>query len=64
MSLNLGLHLQKADLCFVAAPWKEFATLGKNDFISLMKTPVIFDAWSLFNFEFEKDIDYRQIGKH
>lgn len=56
--------LKGADLCFIASPWKEFGKLTKNDFIEHMKNPVIFDAWSLLNFESEKDIDYRQIGKH
>ncbi len=56
--------IQGTDLCFVASPWKEFKTLTKEDFKSAMKTPVIFDAWSLYDFESEKDIDYRQIGKY
>jgi UDPglucose 6-dehydrogenase len=56
--------LQGTDACFIAAPWKEFTKISKSDFITLMKTPVVFDAWSLLNFEKEKDIVYRQIGKH
>ena len=56
--------IKGADLCFVASPWKEFGKITKTDFKELMKSPVIFDAWSLFDFATEKDIDYRQIGKH
>lgn len=56
--------IKGSDLCFIAAPWKEFKNLSKKDFTELMKNPVIFDAWSLYDFDSEKDIDYRQIGKH
>jgi UDPglucose 6-dehydrogenase len=55
--------IKGADLCFIASPWKEFRDLTKSDFTGLMKNPVIFDAWSLFDFA-GKEIDYRQIGKH
>ncbi|HWY12029.1 MAG TPA: nucleotide sugar dehydrogenase [Bacteroidia bacterium] len=61
---NSKACLKDADLCFIAAPWKEFKELSKNDFVEQMKTPVIFDAWNLVNFESEKNIDYIQIGKH
>jgi UDPglucose 6-dehydrogenase len=56
--------IKDSDLCFIAAPWKEFKELTKNDFVEQMKTPVIFDGWNMLNFESEKNIDYRQIGKH
>lgn len=55
--------LSDADLCFIASPWKEFASLTKEDF-KRMKQPVILDAWNLLDFSLEKDIDYRQIGKY
>ena len=56
--------IKGADLCFIASPWKEFGELTKGDFKSLMKSPVVFDAWSMFDFASEKEIDYRQIGKY
>lgn len=56
--------IKDSELCFIASPWKEFKNLTKTDFTSLMKNPVIFDAWSLFDFATEKEIDYRQIGKY
>lgn len=56
--------IKGSDLCFVASPWKEFKNISKSDFISNMNSPVIFDAWNLFDFASEKEIDYRQIGKY
>jgi UDPglucose 6-dehydrogenase len=56
--------IKGADLCFIASPWKEFTKLKENDFITLMKNPVIFDAWSMFSFGPGNKVDYRQIGKH
>lgn len=56
--------LKDAELCFIASPWKEFSKLSVDDFKNNMKKPVIFDAWNLFEFGNEKELDYRQIGKH
>lgn len=55
--------IKGADLCFIASPWKEFATITKAEFKTLMATPLIFDAWNLLDLASEKDIEYQQIGK-
>ncbi len=55
--------LRGTKVCFVATPWAEFKKLTREDFLTTMEKPVIFDAWNLYAFENDDRIDYRQIGK-
>jgi UDPglucose 6-dehydrogenase len=56
--------LNDADLCFIAAPWKEFGKLKGKDFKSTMKHPIVFDAWNLIPQSEIELLDYRQIGRN
>ena len=56
--------LNNSGLCFIATPWNEFKELKAKDFIQTMKSPSIYDAWNIYDFSVEKEIDYHQVGKN
>jgi UDPglucose 6-dehydrogenase len=50
--------------CIIATDWKEFQTLGPNDFRTSMKTPVVVDARRIFEPESFRNsgVLYRRLG--
>ncbi len=50
-------------VCFIATPWGEIANLSAEDYKMQMKTPVLIDAWGLYDFREADGIRYVEIGK-
>ena len=48
---SAGEALSGAEVCFVFTEWDEFAALKPQDFVRLMKTPIVFDGRNLYNVE-------------
>jgi UDPglucose 6-dehydrogenase len=55
--------LEGAELCILATPWPEFKDLRPEDFINVMRHPVLLDCWRIYNrSEFSEKMDYTTIG--
>ncbi|MFC2153916.1 UDP-glucose dehydrogenase family protein [Candidatus Altiarchaeota archaeon] len=61
---NIEECLKDASLCFIATPWDEFKKIKPETFKKNMKTPLILDAWGLYDLSTEEGVDYREIGKN
>lgn len=55
--------LNKADICLIFTEWDEIRTLTAEDFISNMKTPVVFDGRNLYDLQDMKGVEYISIGR-
>ncbi|MBN2240372.1 MAG: UDP-glucose/GDP-mannose dehydrogenase family protein [Dehalococcoidales bacterium] len=54
-----------AELCILATPWEEFKELSPDDFLSLMKQPVLIDCWRLYNGDtYSEKINYSAVGRN
>ncbi len=55
--------LKDADYCILATPWNEFRQLQPDDFMTIMKKPVLLDCWRFFDSaRFSEQMDYTPIG--
>lgn len=54
--------LKNADACILVTEWSEFKKLKKQDFIKLMKQPVIIDGRRIFNPEDFRETRFTAIG--
>ncbi|MFB0567996.1 MAG: UDP-glucose/GDP-mannose dehydrogenase family protein, partial [Nitrososphaeria archaeon] len=55
--------LKGAECCIVATEWREFEKLQPEDFVSLMKKPVVIDGRRVFNpGDFGGKVDFAAIG--
>ncbi len=55
--------LSNADCCILLTEWDEFKKLKPEDFIRLMKNPIVVDARRIYNpNEFKQKVKYVGIG--
>lgn len=55
--------LKNAECCIIVTEWEEFKKLTPNDFIQLMKKPVIIDGRRIYNPEqFKSKLEFTAIG--
>jgi len=55
--------LEDAELAILAVPWDEFKALEPQDFIKIMRRPVLLDCWKVFDrSEFSQRLEYFAIG--
>jgi UDPglucose 6-dehydrogenase len=55
--------IEGTDCCIVATEWEEFKKLTAEDFLSVMRTPVVIDGRRVYDpSEFAKKLKYRAIG--
>lgn len=55
--------LKDADLCFIFTEWDEIKRIKPDDYINLMKKPVVYDGRNIYNVEDMKNIQYYSIGR-
>jgi UDPglucose 6-dehydrogenase len=41
--------IRNAEVCIVATPWQEFKNLTQEDYLSVMKSPILIDCWRMYN---------------
>jgi UDPglucose 6-dehydrogenase len=54
--------LRNADACILVTEWSEFKKLKQQDFIKLMKQPIIIDGRRIFNPEDFRETRFTAIG--
>ena len=55
--------LKDADVCFIFTEWNEIKNVKPEEYINLMKKPIVFDGRNLYSLEDMKDIEYYSIGR-
>ena len=57
--------LKNADMAFIFTEWKEIKSIDLNKYVSLMKTPIIYDGRNCYDIEEVKNnnVDYYSIGR-
>ena len=54
--------LNQSQLCVIAVPWKEFASITSQTFKSCMKHPAIYDCWRIMDKNALSDVEYHALG--
>jgi UDPglucose 6-dehydrogenase len=62
-AIEINDALKDADMAIILNDAKEIKNLKASDFISLMKTPIVFDGRNLFDPKTMKGIEYHSIGR-
>ena len=55
--------LKNADVCFIFTEWKEIKEIKPQEFIELMKTPIIYDGRNIYSLDDMKGTQYYSIGR-
>ncbi len=55
--------LRDADVCFIFTEWEQIKCLTAQDYISTMKSPVIYDGRNIYKLGEMKDVKYYSIGR-
>lgn len=55
--------LKNADVCFIFTEWKEIKEIKPQEFIELMKTPIIYDGRNIYSLKDMKGTQYYSIGR-
>lgn len=55
--------LKGADACFIFTEWNDIKAIKPEEYIRLMKTPIVYDGRNIYDLEEMKDIEYYSIGR-
>lgn len=55
--------LKNADICFIFTEWNEIKKVRPQDYVTLMKSPIVYDGRNIYSLDDMKGIEYHSIGR-